>query len=146
MTTGHKHVDLMRQYVEDAAKSETPWEFWEFRGWEFWEFRDWGGREASWISCKEHPSWIPENSYRRKPETVTKTITIPKPATQAPKPGQAYWVPSLIYPDSPARRTWCCDSSEISILYKGLVHTTKAAAVEHGQALLSTTKESPCNS
>lgn len=138
MTTGHKHVDLMRQYVEDAAKSETPWEFWEFTGRE--------GRGASWISCDDHPCWMPENSYRRKPETVTKTITIPKPVTQAPKIGQAYWVPSLIYPDSPTLFTWGCDSLEISILYKGLVHTTKAAAVEHGQALLSATKESTCNS
>ena len=34
--TAHKHADLMLQYAQDAAKTEEPWERWEYnndRGW-----------------------------------------------------------------------------------------------------------------
>lgn len=51
----HIHAENMKLYAEDAAMSDTPWDYWEFcvpdsRG---------------WLQCIQHPAWNTGYAYRR---------------------------------------------------------------------------------
>lgn len=59
--TKHKHADLMLQYAKDAAKTNKPWELWEWRVFK-------SHNDPSWVACWTHPSWECGVEYRRKPE------------------------------------------------------------------------------
>lgn len=61
---GHVHAKLMKQYAEDAQRSETPWEKWEYRVY------DWG-KDIGFQPCDKHPAWLTETQYRRKTERPT---------------------------------------------------------------------------
>jgi len=52
----HPHVDRMFEYAEDALKTERPWERWQLRV---------NGFE--WENCQDHPLWMDDIEYRRKP-------------------------------------------------------------------------------
>jgi len=54
----HKHASLMMQYAEDAKKSKTPWEFWEY-----------GIFTNTWMDMYESPRWDINIRYRRKLKT-----------------------------------------------------------------------------
>ena len=54
----HPHAELMKQYAEDAAETDRPWERWQVSVCGEWSWRD----------CKDQPSWRPEHQYRRKPQ------------------------------------------------------------------------------
>ena len=73
--TAHKHAALMLQYAQDAAETDKPWERWEYLK---HQSSDWGP-----VSCMI--GWFPENEYRRKPRTMTYTVTIPEPLREAPE-------------------------------------------------------------
>lgn len=62
----HTHAENMRLYAEDAAKTNKPWENWQYRG----------PGEAKWRDKSGHPSWSIDFQYRRKPKTVTKWCTV----------------------------------------------------------------------
>lgn len=83
-TAGHIHAELMKQYAEDAAKSETPWKNWEFTygSDNFWESADW------------HPSWDIGCKYRRKPKQKFIEFNGKKFEIFAEKPerGAEYWI------------------------------------------------------
>ena len=54
--TGYIHAEVMRQYAEDAAETDRPWERWEFNG------------DGRWFPMTCHPFWTALCSYRRKSE------------------------------------------------------------------------------
>lgn len=84
----HIHAELMKQYAEDAAETDKPWERWEFNP---------DAKDVGWIALSAHPSWNEESSYRRIPNTLTVTVKVPRPL----KEWQAgcYVVGGAIYPD-----------------------------------------------
>lgn len=57
-TAGHVHAELMKQYAEDAAKSETPWENWQVLAPGF----------DKWYNLNHDPEWFKTCQYRRKPK------------------------------------------------------------------------------
>lgn len=82
-TAGHIHAELMKQYAEDAAKSETPWENWQVLAPGF----------DKWYNLKHDPEWFKTCQYRRKPkqkfiEFNGKKFEI---FAEKPKRGAEYW-------------------------------------------------------
>ena len=57
--TKHKHAELMALYAQDAMKTDEPWTRWEY----------YVSYNKTWEGMHTHPSWYPQNQYRRKPKT-----------------------------------------------------------------------------
>ena len=57
--TAHKHAALMLQYAQDAAETDRPWERWEFEV-----------KSDVWCNLSEHPAWLENKNYRRKPQVI----------------------------------------------------------------------------
>ena len=70
--TAHRHAALMAQYAQDAAETDKPWERWEWKG----------GR--GWYPLASEFAFSIHYEYRRKPKTLTYTVTIPEPLRRAP--------------------------------------------------------------
>lgn len=79
----HIHAELMKQYAEDAAKSETPWENWEYT------LKD----IDKWFNLEYHPTWDESCEYRRKPKRKFIELNGKKFEIFAEKPehGEEYW-------------------------------------------------------
>lgn len=54
----HKHAEIMKMYVKDAAEHERPWKLWEYH-----HIHDGAGQ---FHPCKDHPKWHINTTYRRK--------------------------------------------------------------------------------
>ena len=124
--TAHKHAALMMQYAQDALETETPWERWQFRpvGVENWLD---GGCGISFSDLCE---------YRRKPRTLTYTVTIPEPMREAPETGSWYWLAETAGYDFTSRVEWEGDNCDHSWLKRGLCFATKEDAITAAKAML----------
>ena len=127
---GHIHAEKMEQYAEDAKTNPEPWKLWEF-------YRPSLGE---WNPAIGNPMWANDIKYRRKPRTIN-SIEVPEPLRVAPAGGTKVWIPSLSCKDKCHARTWRYDNNQWELeLERGLVHTTREAAIAHAEALLSFTK------
>ena len=82
--TAHKHAALMMQYAQDWAETDEPWERWEVAAF--------GNK---FVPLHVHPGWREEHEYRRKPRTMTYTVTIPEPLRAVPEMLGRYWLAHL---------------------------------------------------
>ena len=125
--TGHIHAELMKQYAEDAAETDKPWEGWE---------KQLAG--GLWVACPVHPDWHARQSYRRKPQTITVNgIEVPEPMRKAPLVGEKYWIAT---PDGPSlfhEIHWDNGTGVRMWHERGLVHLSKYAAIQHARALIA---------
>ena len=123
--TAHKHAALMAQYAQDAAETDTPWTRWEVAI---------SGNE--WGSLPGNPIWGEYAEYRRKPRTLTNTVTIPEPMREAPKRGESYYVIDmkaiLLY----SLYGWYDDETDRRNLKRGLCFSTKEDAIAAAKAML----------
>ena len=126
--TKHIHAELMAQYAQDAAETETPWERWQFRlvGAENW-LDCWGGGVGFSWRCE----------YRRKPRTMTYTVTIPEPMREAPEIGTEYWLAELVFVESFASRfKWQGSVNDMLWLKRGLCFATREDAIAAAKAMM----------
>ena len=124
--TAHKHAALMAQYAQDALESETPWEKWEISG----------QTSGRWYPLHGQPTWTVEYEYRRKPKTLTHTVTIPEPVREAPEVGTYLF---LAFPH--AERLHCTfrwDGAEATGLWlkRGLCFSTEEDAIAAAKAMM----------
>ena len=125
----HKHCELMKQYAEDAAETDTPHERWEVRhpATDLWA-------SGLWRPLLSAPTWYVGDEYRRKPRTLTYTVTIPEPLRKPPVYGSKYWVPSLVHSDRVIHAQWGDCATDRRILAEGLCYASQedaaAAAIE----------------
>lgn len=84
----HVHAKLMKQYAEDAAKSETPWENWQVLAPGF----------DKWYNLNTNPEWFQTNQYRRKPKQKFIEFNGKKFEIFAEKPerGVEYWFVDVV--------------------------------------------------
>lgn len=131
MSKGHVHAELMAQYVEDARETERPWERWERKS------------GAGWVSMSDHPLWLIDEQYRLKPRTITiNGREVPEPMRRAPEVGQECYIVAMEKQPLFGEITWDNDSFDHRWLSRGLLHSTKEAAIAHTKALLSFTEQS----
>ena len=124
--TAHKHAALMAQYAQDALETDKPWERWEIRPM---------GSEQ-WHACSGRISFSERCEYRRKPRTLTYTVTIPEPMREEPEAGTDFF---LAVPHSERLHyTFRWDDAEVTRLWlkSGLCFATKEDAIAAAKAML----------
>lgn len=128
--TAHKHHKEMMQYAQDAAETDKPHERWEVR-----HLSPNGGATGLWRQLLNDPTWYVGSEYRRKPRTLTYTVTIPEPLREPLKMGEVCYVaePTLYYLYSYA--TWSGDGIDRRRLQDGLIFATKEDAIAAAKAM-----------
>ena len=127
----HKHAENMALYAQDAAKTDKPWERWEWRD----IYHD--GDDAPWNQLSFHPVWRMDSEFRRKPETIeVGKWEFPKPITFAPKIDTIYWVIRL-HPEgfAPDDLIWSGDKADFDLLGNRMIHLSREAAQTHADVL-----------
>ena len=125
--TAHKHAALMLQYAQDAAETDRPWERWEFEV-----------KSDVWCNLSEHPAWLENKNYRRKPQVIrVGRHEFPKPIKEAPEEGTVYWTIEVdgwngFYVE---HYKWLQNGEDESCIRQGLIHLTEAAAQTHADVL-----------
>jgi len=123
--TAHKHTALMLQYAQDWAETDTPWKRWEV-----------AAPGDKFVSLYSHPYWGEEYEYRRKPRTLTYSVTIPEPLRKAPETGSWYWIAETASDDFTSRVEWEGDGCDRSWLKRGLCFATEADAIAAAKAMM----------
>lgn len=124
--TAHKHAALIMQYAQDALETETPWERWQFRP---------VGAE-NWLDSRCGISFSDLCEYRRKPRTITYTITIPEPLREAPEVGTIVYIPTPLAEELAAMYGWYGSEPDERLLKRGLCFATKEDAFAAAMAML----------
>ena len=128
--TAHKHAALMLQYAQDAAETDAPWERWEWKG------------EREWNPLASEFAFSIHYEYRRKPRTLTYTVTIPEPLREAPEIGTEYWLAELVFVESFASRfKWQGSVNDMLWLKRGLCFATEEAAIAAAKAMIPIKEE-----
>ena len=125
--TAHKHAALMLQYAQDALETDKPWKR--------WQIRPEGGTEG-WHDCSGRLCFSERCEYRRKPRTITYTITIPEPMREEPEAGTDFF---LAVPHSERLHyTFRWDGAEVTRLWlkSGLCFATKEDAIAAAKAMM----------
>ena len=126
----HKHAALMLQYAKDWAETEEPWKRWEVTS-----------HRNEWVALCGHPYWKEESEYRRKPRTMTYTITIPEPLRGAPGVREAYYVAAPDVECFCIKYVWSGRETEVRLLKRGLCFATKEDAIAAAKAMLPIKEE-----
>ena len=121
----HKHAALMLQYAKDWAETDKPWERWVVIS-----------HRNEWVALYGHPYWKEESEYRRKPRTLTYTITIPEPLREAPEVGEDYYAVALYAEGFYIEHEWSGCPIDIRNLKRGMCFTTKEDAIAAAKAVL----------
>lgn len=121
----HKHAASMALYAQDATETDEPWTRWKFRR-----------PDGKWMPLNTHPSWVLDVEYRRKPKTIkVNGFEVPEPLKEMPERGDVW----LAIPHSESfAQHYCADCMRWKqiALDRGLLHSTKEAAVAHSKAML----------
>lgn len=129
----HPRAELMMQYAQDAMETDEPWERWEVYV------------LNGWITLEHDPIWSPRFSYRRKQKTINiNGYEVPEPLRVAPKIIKEQYV--TVYVATTDCVDLCCTHTitgsdyDMELIKRGVLHTTRDAAVIHSKALLSFTE------
>ena len=128
--TAHKHAALMLQYAQDWAETDKPWKRWEV-----------AAPGNKFDSLSNHPYWHEEYEYRRKPRTMTYTVTIPEPMREAPEVGESYYVPCQLAPALWGSFEWYNGDLDKLYLKRGLCFATSEDAIAAAKAMLPIKEE-----
>ena len=123
--TAHKHAALMMQYAQDWAETDTPWKRWEV-----------AAPGDKFVSLFNHPYWDEKYEYRRKPRTLTYTVTMPEPLREAPEIGKTYWLAEPWVESLAHEYEWSGDRADSLCLNRGLCFATKEDAIAAAIAML----------
>ena len=124
--TAHKHAHLMLQYAQDAMETDKPWKKWEISV----------QTSGMWYSLLGQPTWTVEYEYRRKPRTITYTVTIPEPLREAPEVGTIVYIPTLLSEELASMYGWHGSKPDERLLKHGLCFATREDAIAAAKAML----------
>ena len=126
---GHVHAAAMAEYAKDAAETDMPWERWEFCH-----------KRGEYQSLHNHPFWVEDNEYRRKPKVILiNGYEVPEPHRTPLEIGDPYWTFAFFFAEGVIEVYWDDDSEDHNALKNGFIHLTKEAAEKHFNALKSFT-------
>jgi hypothetical protein len=134
----HVHAALMLQYAQDAAKTDRPWERWEYS--DTATLNQHGEKiRDDWYDCGDNPDWCPNVQYRRKPQVIrVGRHEFPEPISEALEIGMKYWFISFneeLGEFSPFRVPWNGDKVDKAYLDGRVIHLTESAAQAHANVL-----------
>lgn len=90
---------------------------------------------------KAHNDLCYDYEYRIRPNTIRiGEYDVPEPLREMPARGTTYYVADTVTPKSPREYAWAGDTADIGWFNRGILHSTRDAAVFHAQALLSLTE------
>ena len=130
MMAKHIHAENMALYAQDAMETPHPWERWEF----------YNKPTESWLSTTNHPAWVTDGQYRRKPKMLSVTlasgevVSWPEPQRTELEYGDSYFYFVPTHGDIVLKK-WDCAPWDRSTLSNGCIHLTKEAAEQHAAAL-----------
>jgi hypothetical protein len=129
----HPHAALMLEYAKDWAETDRPWER--------WQLQQSTGAWYTFTKYQGHPRWDKHTQYRRKSKVITiNGHAVPEPYRGALLDDVTYFMPSLYSAEVSCISSTSEDASSMAEFQtKGLMHTTKEAAIAHAKALLSFT-------
>ena len=125
--TAHKHAARMLQYAQDAAETDKPWER--------WQIRPEGGTEG-WHDCSGRLCFSERCEYRRKPRTLTYSVTMPEPLREAPEVGKTYWLAEPWVESLAHEYEWSGDRADGLCLKRGLCFATREDAIAAAKAMM----------
>lgn len=128
--TAHKHHKEMMQYAQDAAETDKPWLRWESRS--AFEPEE---RGCSWVPVLGECRWEGDLEYRRKPRTMTYTVTIPEPLREAPMDGAEYWAADSLCSGYAHHSFWYGSSTDYRKLSQGLLFASREDAIAAAKAM-----------
>ena len=74
--------------------------------------------------------------YRRKPRTLTYTVTIPEPLREAPEVGTIVYIPTPLAEELAAMYGWYGSKPDERLLNRGMCFATKEDAIAAAKAML----------
>ena len=90
---------------------------------------------------KSHNDISCDYEYRIKPKTIRiGEHDVPEPLREMPTLGTDYYITDIAGASLYGVATWVCDVEDITWFNRGMVHSTKDAAICHAKALLSLTE------
>ena len=90
---------------------------------------------------KAHNDLCYDYEYRVKPKTIRiGKYDVPEPLREMPTLGTDYYITDIASNSLYGVATWVCDVEDITWFNRGMVHSTKDAAICHAKALLSLTE------
>lgn len=115
--------------VQAAANGEV------IQGRSSWDCSDWEDSQHDWevfrMSCE----------YRIKPKTIRiGEYDVPEPMREMPTLRTDYYIADIVGSSLYGVATWVCDADDIEWFNRGMVHSTKDAAICHAKAILSLTE------
>ena len=123
--TSHKHAALMLQYAQDWAETDEPWKRWEV-----------AAPGDKFVSLFSHPYWGEEYEYRRKPRTLTYSVTMPEPMREAPEVGKTYWLAEPWTKSLTHEYEWTGGTQDYHLLKRGICFATSEDAIAAAKAML----------
>ena len=135
--TAHKHAENMRLYAQDAAKTDRPWERWEYS--DTATLNQHGEKiRDDWYDCRDNPDWCPNVQYRRKPQVIrVGRHEFPEPTKEEPKIGANYWIVSLYANRGYIAESFVWNGSflDYGCLKHNMAHLSESAAQAHANVL-----------
>lgn len=94
-----------------------------------------------WVAKVGSQGFNPNYKYRVAPKTIRiGDYDVPEPMREAPDVGTTYYTACTMDKDLWGYATWVGDNMDTVWLLRGVVHSTKEAAVLHSRALVSLTQ------
>lgn len=98
-------------------------------------------KSAGWVAKAEHLGFNMYDTYRIKPKTIRiGEYDVPEPLREMPTLGTDYYITDIVGSSLYGVATWVCDAEDIKWFNRGMVHSTKDAAICHAKAILSLTE------
>lgn len=96
---------------------------------------------GKWVDKAQYLGFDMYDTYRIKPKTIRiGEYDVPEPLREMPTLGTDYYITDIIGSSLYGVATWVCDVEDITWFNRGMVHSTKDAAICHAKALLSLTE------
>jgi len=90
-----------------------------------------------WYDCMVPTAFVDGCKYRVKPKTIlVNGFEVPEPMREAPDDGAKYFIPSINNDCFVGYHNFHGDRCDKRWLSRGLVHSTKSAAIAHAKAML----------
>lgn len=93
--------------------------------------------DDEWYDCKAPTAFVDGCKYRVKPKTIlVNGFEVPEPMREEPEVGSVCFVASINNPAFFYSIYWETISCNKTALSRGLIHSTKSAAIAHAKAML----------